>query len=439
MTMIIRNGKVWVDNQLRLVDLVVSADGKIAGLCDESLKHPEKAGHVFDAKGCLVLPGGIDAHAHIQDGAETFYEGSCAAAAGGITTVIDMPPLSAITNLENLAARAAQAGESCVVDFGTHAGIVVGLEDLADLDAVTEAGVAGFKIFMPTNPPVSRDVLWQAVQVAARTGLRLLLHAEEPACIAPAIDWADPQGFANARPPVAEHAATAFVLEMALAAGAPVHICHISSARTADLVDQYRCWGVDVTSETTLHFLLFNKADFTRYGASLKTTPPLRETGNSEVLWQALADGVIDFVVSDHFLGERLRPGQQVGLKEKAAGIAGLELSLPLLYHTGVHTHKLDLQRFVQVTASAPAEIYGYQHRKGSITPGMDADLVIFDPDEEWVVEPLGKFSRAAGSPYHDWRLKGRVKHTFVRGVEIWNGESILVDQPEAQFVKRVS
>ncbi len=298
------NGKLWLDGELRHADLVIGVDGKIAGIQEPSKAQVLDNVEVIDASGCLVLPGGIDAHAHIEDGAETFYPGSSAAAVGGITTVVDMPPFHVCSTLEGFEARVERAEANCVTDFCIHGGIVVEAQDLVEMDAVAKAGAAGFKVFMPAEPPVSREVLWSAVQTAAKTGLRLVLHAEESACLNEDVDWNDPLGFANARPPVAETAAAAFLLEMARAAGAPIHICHISTARTADLVDRYRGWGTDVTAETTPHYLAFSKEDFRKYGSRLKTTPPLREAGDPERLWQALADGVIDIVVSDHYLGE---------------------------------------------------------------------------------------------------------------------------------------
>jgi len=439
MTKLIKNGNVWIDGELRQVNLIIGDEGQIAGIEESDTGADRDYESVIDAGDCLVLPGGIDAHAHIQDGVETFHEGSCAAAAGGITTVVDMPPFHVCSTPVGLRERVEIAEKNCVTDFGMHGGIVVAPSDLSQMDDVAKAGAAGFKVFMPANPPVSREVLWGAVQTAARTGLRLVIHAEESACLRNDVDWADPLGFAEARPPVAETAAAAFVLEMALAAGAPIHICHVSAGRTAELIDCYRSWGTDVTAETTPHFLNFEINDFEKLGARLKTTPPLREAGNPEILWQALADGVIDIVVSDHYLGELPQPDHQVSFEEKGAGIAGLELSLPLLFYTGVVQQKLSLKRFIEVTSERPAEIFGYAKQKGKIAPGMDADLVIFDPDKEWVVTAMNSFSRAAGLPYEGWKLTGKVRLTMVRGNAVWDGESIQAKKGMGCFVARQS
>jgi dihydroorotase (multifunctional complex type) len=437
MSTLITNGNVWVNGALKKVDVLIDEIGKITAVEKVDTNDSQKFNKIIDADGCLVLPGGIDAHAHIEDGAETFYEGSCLAAVGGITTVVDMPPFHICSTPSGLRERMKAAGNNCVTDFCSHGGIVVEVADLEQMNAVAEEGVAGFKVFMPADPPVTPEVLWKAIQTAARTGLRMVIHAEESACLESEINWSDPIGFANARPPVAETAATALVLEMALAAGAPVHICHVSSGRTAELIDQYRSLGTDVTAETTPHFLLFDKDDFRKYGASLKTTPPLRDPIDTEMLWQALEDGVIDIIVSDHYLGELPSKNRVVTFKEKEAGIAGLEISLPLLYHTGVQNGKIGLDRFVSITAERPAEIFGFDRQKGKIKEKMDADLVVFDPDQEWTVGVFEDFSRASTLPYEGWRLKGKVKRTLVRGIEVWNGDAIIAEKGTGKFIAR--
>lgn len=433
----ITKGRIWLEGRLQEMDILIDASGKIKKILPPHEVNNQPAKNIIDAQNNLVLPGSIDAHAHIQDGAETFYPGSCAAAAGGVTTVVDMPPFHVCSTAPGLLSRMKTASEECVTDFSSHGGIVVQMDDLTHMHEVTKAGAAGFKLFMPAAPPVTREVMWQAVQTAAKTGLRLVVHAEESACFETEVDWSDPMGFANARPPVAESSAAAFLLDMADAAGAPIHICHVSSGRTAELIARYRAKGTDVTAETTPHFLIFHKEDFNELGACLKTTPPLRDVEDNEILWQALSDGVIDMVISDHFLGELPQANKNISFEEKGAGIAGLEISMPLLYHHGVHEGRLSLKRFVEVTAERPAEVFGFGWCKGTIKPGMDADLVILDPNGKTNVSVCGNFSRALTLPYNGWQLTGKVKHTFVRGIEVWNGDTILAEKGTGRFIAR--
>jgi allantoinase len=432
---LVTNGRVWVDGSLREVAILVDPAGKISGLLTPAQAAERTVDEVIDAAGACVLPGGIDMHAHLQDGAETFFQGTCAAASGGLTSVVDMPPFHACTDIWGCQRRKELAERECVIDYCLGGGIVLTLDDLDSLDEVASFGSPYFKVFMPADPPVDTVLLWACVQAAARTGLRLALHAEEAAIIKSIVDWESPSGFPRSRPPVAETSAVAQVLEMARAAGAPVHICHVSLGRTADLIDAYRGWGTDVTAETTPHYLLLEEGEYLHQAIRVKTTPPLRSRKDCELLWQALAGGVIDALVSDHYLGELPQPGTSTrSIQEVEGGIAGLELSLPLPYHAGVSAGRLSLERFVEVTATRPAQILGISNRKGAIQPGMDADLVFLEM-HTWKVAPLGSFSRIAVTPYLEWKLSCRVGRTLLRGKTVWDGASILARRGYGQFI----
>ena len=273
MTLLIKNGKVWAENNLHDLSVLIDDNGIISGLLDPQIDTSEFDCDVVDAEGSLVLPGGIDIHAHIQDGAETFFSGTRAAARGGITTVLDMPPFKTTTNRKQCVARKEWAESECVTDFGLTGGIVIDHDDLLHMNEVAEFGAGQFKVFMLSNPPV--DLLWEAVKTAARTGLRLTVHMEEPALLGK-VNWNDPLGFPRANPPVAENVAAAQMLEMARAAGAPIHVCHVSSARTAELIDIYKARGTDVSAETAPHYLLLNEEEFFTQGDRVVATPALR-------------------------------------------------------------------------------------------------------------------------------------------------------------------
>ena len=421
----IDNSQVWADGVLHPLSVLIE-NGRVAALPAPDAAARVAADHVVDADGLWVLPGGVDLHVHVSDGAETFGPGTRCAAAGGITTLLDMAPFHGCVTPEQFREKVARAEAECVTDFGLIAGIVVSPEDLSALDELARLGAAYFKVFMPAKPPVTAGLLWAAVQTAARTGLRLGLHAEETGCFPHEINWRDPLGFAQSRPIVAESSATAQVLEMARAAGAPVHICHVSAGRTAELIATAKAQGVDVTAEVPPHFLLLDEGEFTRQGPRVKTTPPLRTRADTEALWEALADGTLDALACDHFLG-CLEPASSdpSEMRDAPAGIAGLELSLPLIFSTGVREGRLSLQRFVEATAERPAAIAGLSPRKGRLAVGADADFVFIDPDAEWVVASQGDFSRAETTPFAGWRLRGRVRRTMVRGRTVWDGEHI--------------
>lgn len=423
----IDHGQVWAGGRLQPLSILIQ-DEKIAGLLAPTEAVSIAVDQVIDGSGCWILPGGIDLHVHIMDGAETFHPGSCCASAGGITTVLDMAPFHACVTPQQLRAKVEAGQAACVVDFGLVAGIAVDESDLQHLAGLAAEGAAYFKVFMPSEPPVSAATLWRAVQAAAQSGLRLGLHAEETACFSDWEDNANPLGFARSRPIVAEASAVAQVLEMARAAGAPVHICHVSADRTVDIIATARAQGVDVTAEVTAHNLLLDESAYSQYGPRAKTTPPLRTQADARVLWQALAEGIIDALACDHYL-ETLQPQptDAAGITAGAAGIGGLELSLPLLFSAGVVQGRLSLGRFAAATAERPAEIAGLQS-KGRIIPGADADLTFWSPAETWQASGQGFFSRIETTPFHRWNITGRVARTIVRGRTVWDGEHIIAE-----------
>jgi dihydroorotase (multifunctional complex type) len=417
-------GLVWLMGELRPLSLLIEGE-KIAALIPPDRAASAPAERVIDASGMWILPGGIDLHVHISDGIETFYPGSCCAAAGGITTVFDMAPFHACIATQQLFDKADEAEAACVVDFGLIAGIVVDTDDLVSLSEVSKAGAAYFKVFQPAEPPVTTDTLWKAVQAAAKTGLRLGLHAEDAAYFLPCLDSNDALSFPHSRPAVAESSVVAQVIEMARYAGAPIHICHISTRRTAELVAWGKDHGVDVTCEVPPHFLLLDETAFLEYGARVKTTPPLRSKMDTQQLWQALADGVIDAIACDHYT-ESLTPlPKDPGtIAAAAAGIAGLELSLPLLMNAVVKG-TLSLKRFVEAAAETPAKLAGISKTKGYLLPGMDADLALWDPKGKWIARREAEFSRIATTPFAGWDLTGNLIGTWVRGEQVWNGNMI--------------
>jgi len=422
----IDGGLVWTGKAMQPLSLVIE-NGKIAALVppDQAQTHP--AEQVANFFGQWILPGGIDLHVHISDGSETFFPGSCCAAAGGITTVMDMAPFHACVTPEQFKAKVALAEKECVVDFGLIAGIVVAQEDLNHLAELDKMGAAFFKIFMPADPPITTQILWSAIQIAARTGLRLALHAEETACFQNVSDWGDPLAFPHSRPPVAETSAIAQALEMAHAAGAPIHICHVSSARSCELIAWGKAHGTDVTAETAAHYLIFNEKDFARFGARVKTTPPLRGEQDSGSLWAALADGTLDALACDHYtecFSAALK--EPLAIESAPAGIAGLETSLPLIFAEGVSKGKLSLERFVDVTSKQPAHLARISDQKGSLEPGKEADFFVIDPGEEWKVQSQGAFSRISTTPYENWTLNSRITQTWLRGQQVWDGKNIL-------------
>ena len=419
----IDGGLVWNGQDLQACSPLIE-QGKITAFIS-----PEKAGYtpadrVVDVTGQWILPGGIDIHVHISDGTETFWRGSCCAAAGGITTVLDMAPFHACVTPQQYKQKIAAADQEMLVDFGLIAGIVVSTEDLPHLEELKTLGTPFFKVFMPADPPVSSTTLWEAVKEASHSGLRLALHAEESACIEKVSNWRDPLAFAHSRPVVAESNAVGQVLEMARAAGAPIHICHVSASRTCELIAWGKAQGIDVTGETAVHYLLLNEEDYKKYGAKAKITPPLRSRHNNHDLWKALADGTIDAVACDHYT--EAQTGKPTDMEHAASGIPGLEVSLPLLFSEGVIKKRISLARYISLTASSPAALAGMGAKKGRLAVGRDADFYCIDPLAEWQMSGQGEFSRIPTTPFSGWDIRGKITQTWLRGRQIWDGKNIL-------------
>ncbi len=433
MKVVIKNGLVWSAGQLGYLDLLIDDQGRIEQLAAPgNLVVNGDARHI-DATGMTLLPGMIDIHAHLKDGAETFHGGTCAAARGGVTTVIDMPPPKCVIDENSFTARKKLAERECVTDFGFTGGIITEEEDLGNLSELARLGVAQFKLFMLSRPPVS--LIWKSVQAAAASGVRFTVHAEEPACL-DAVDWTDPLGFPRANPPVAENVAAAQVMEMARAAGAPLHICHVSSGRTVDLIDAYRGWGTDVTAETTPHYLLLDETSFQKDPGRVLATPALRKAEDRNRLWDGLRDGVLDALISDHYLGALPTPDiKKPPLSSQEPGIPGLEIMMPLMYHAAIIEKRMTLGRFVEVASERPAQLMKIGHKKGSIAVGMDADLVILNTGKTWKLSPEAEGSLIGILPYEGWELGCRVEMTLVRGNTIWDGRQILAEKGTGHYL----
>lgn len=429
------NGFVWLNGDLKSKSLLID-NGKITELVDPGKGTAAPVDQEFDLKGKWILPGGIDFHVHISEGAETFYPGSCCAASGGITTVMDMPPFHECITVNQLREKGARVEANSVIDVGLIAGIVIEENDLVHMEELKSYGACYFKVFQPADPPVSNATLWKAVQVAAHTGLRLALHAEDPSFSTEDLPGTDPLIFPRSRPAVAETSVVAQVIEMARFAGAPLHICHVSSGRSAELVAWAKSHGVDVTCETPPHFLMLEESAFEKYGARVKTTPPLRKSQDVQALWQAINEGVIDLIACDHYT-ENLQPTPFDAklIHSAAAGIAGLEVSLPLIMDA-VLNDRISLKAFTELTAVNPSRLAGIAHQKGSIAVGIDADLAIWDPKSEWTIAREQQFSRINTTPYEGWQLKGRLVQTWSRGKMVWDGEEILLDAGSGRWIR---
>ena len=414
--------------------LIAITGGKVSGVHDlsEQAALPDVPGvAVARLNGDeVLLPGLVDSHVHVNEPGRTHWEGFAtatrAAAAGGVTTIVDMPlnslpPTTYVAALEMK--RAAAAGQ-CWVDVAFWGGAVPG--NVPDRAGLHRAGVRGFKCFLadsgvPEFLPLDLAGLRRAAAQIADLGSCLLVHAEDPAHLGEVRGpgGADYAAFLRSRPPEAETSAIAAVIEAARHTGVRAHILHVSSADAIDLLAAARAEGLPVTSETCPHYLTLAADDVPAGATEFKCCPPIRERSNSERLWDGLQAGVIDCVVSDHSPcpPELKLPG--AGDFDRAwGGIASLQLSLPVVWSYGRERGAglADLARWMAVV---PAQLAGLAD-KGRIAVGCDADLVAFAPDATFVVEPGMLAHRHKLTPYAGLQLTGVVRRTWLRGREIF-------------------
>jgi allantoinase len=371
----------------------------------------------------VLLPGLVDTHVHVNEPGRTEWEGFAsatrAAAAGGVTTLIDMPlnSLPPTVDAAALAVKRKAADGQCSVDVGFWGGAVPG--NLADLTPLHEAGVFGFKCFLlPSGvdefPPLDRAELAAALAEVAAMGALMIVHAEDPGLVTDAHGrrYAD---FLASRPRAAEDTAVAGLLDLAEQTGARVHVLHLSSADALPMIARAKAAGLPVTAETCPHYLALTAEEVPDGDTRFKCCPPVREEGNRDALWQGLADGTIDAVVSDHSPStadlKRLDSGD---FGEAWGGIASLQLGLPVVWtEARGRGHELaDVVRWMAGNTAALAGLRG----KGRIAAGADADLVVFAPDAEFTVDVGRLHHRNPITPYAGRTLAGVVRSSWLRG-----------------------
>ena len=409
-----------------------------------------------EAGAAVVMPGVVDTHVHVNEPGRTAWEGfssaTRAAAAGGVTTIVDMPlnSVPATTSLAALGAKRSAAAGKCHVDVGFWGGVVPG--NLAELEPMAAAGVLGFKAFMvdsgvPEFAAVGEDELGAAMAALARLDALTIVHAEAPEAIAAAArdrdggdgDRGDPRAYRTwlrSRPDRAETEAVATVATLAHRLGARAHVLHLSSAEALEPLRRARAGGARVSAETCPHYLALAAEEVPDGATAFKCAPPIRSAANRERLWAALRYGDLSMIASDHSPSPPDRKHLDDGDFMAAwGGISSLQLALPVVWSAARERgHTLaDLAGWM---SAAPARLVGLDHRKGAIAPGRDADLVLFDPDDRFTVDPWSLYHRHPVTPYAGLVLHGVVRATYLRGRMAWDGRRF-ADRPLGRLLAR--
>jgi allantoinase len=381
----------------------------------------------------LLLPGLVDSHVHVNEPGRTEWEGFAtatrAAAAGGYTTLVDMPLncLPETTTVAALEAKRDAAVGKCRVDWVAWGGLTgQNREYIAPLAA---AGVAGFKCFL-VDPGIEGlalikpQELESASPALARSGLPLLVHAELAEYLSPGKDTDDWRQYATwlrSRPDESELAAIRLLIGLCRKYGFRLHIVHVATGTALDDLRQARAEGLPVTAETCPHYLHFCAEEIPAGGTLFKCAPPIRSRANREALWQGLRDGIIDLIATDH---SPCPPHMKEGdFRGAWGGIASLSVAISVIW-TEMRKRDLPIQDLARWMSTQPAKLAGLDGHKGAIATGYDADLVVFDPDAEFVLSTADLHYRHPVSPYLGEQLQGRVKATFVRGAAVFKDGS---------------
>jgi allantoinase len=420
---------------------ILVRDGKIGGIvpADQLPPYAEVDFEVRDFGESAILPGLVDSHVHINDPGRSEWEGfetaTRAAAAGGCTTLVDMPLncLPPTSTVAALAAKRKAAHQRCWVDWLAWGGVVS--DNQGDIEALAAAGVPGFKCFL-IHPGidgftmVTELELRAALPHVARTGLPLLVHAELSGPIDEAqlrlhlqtADWRRYSTYLQSRPEEAELAAIRLLLSLCRQYKFRLHIVHLSASRALAELCAARAEGLRVSVETCPHYLHFSAEEIPDGATLCKCAPPIRSRDNREKLWQGLKDGIIDLIATDHSpcppAMKRLDEGS---FKTAWGGISSLSLALPVIWTEASRRGftMIDLTRWM---SREPARLAGCHARKGRIAEGCDADLVIFEPEAEFVVTEDRLHYRHPVSPYLGEKLRGVVKATYLRGRPVFSG-----------------
>lgn len=421
--LVIRNATI-VTNDAMATGSIAIHNGVILALGADAAM--PSAAEVLDATGKFVLPGAIDAHVHFREPGythkETWETGTASAAMGGVTTVFEMPntkpPTRDLASL-NMKLRAASAA---YVDYGIYG--LLGEDNLDELEALIDGGVAAFKCFMGNTfanlPAPPTGAMLEGFEIIAKHGYRIALHAENASIMArrqiklQAAGRCDPLAHLAARPPVVAVEAVSRAAILAEWTGARIHVLHVSSGDELRPLREAKARGVDITAETCPHYLLLDEHAYTEKGSLIRVNPPVREKTHQDQIWAGLQSGVIDMIATDH-APHSTDEKHRDDIWTADCGFTGVETQMPLML-TQVKAGRLTLNDYVRLTSYAPAKAFGLYPRKGALLPGSDADIVVVDMEREGAIDQRILQSLGPSTPFHRYPVKAAPTHTIVRG-----------------------
>ncbi|MCL6576502.1 allantoinase [Kyrpidia sp.] len=458
--LVIRGGTVVSPEGTRRADLRIRHGTVVA--MESQLTQTSTLDREIDATGLYIFPGLIDAHVHLNEPGradwEGFTTGTMSLAAGGVTTFFDMPLNSTppVTVRSHFEEKRKVAEAKSFIDYGLWGGLIPG--NAEELTELSQCGAIGFKAFMTDAgtddfPAVDNDSLWAGMDIAARLGAVVAVHAESSWITRRLTESFLSQGRVSARdyeasrPVVSELEAVERALAIARLTGCRLHVVHASSADVVRRIRAAREAGVDVSVETCPHYLSLTVADLEELGGVAKCAPPLRGRDEVEALWQAVRAGLVDTVGSDHSpCPPSMKEDPEGNLFRVWGGISGAQTALNVLLEEGYHRRGVPLETLTALTATNPAKRFGLYPRKGTIAPGSDADLVLVDLDAPWTLRREDLYYRHPHSPFIGRTFRGKILATLLRGKPVyWDpslnklmrefGSGRFPDKPFGRFV----
>lgn len=421
--LVIRGGKIVSPDRIMEASVAIAGEHIVAVGHDDVMPPARRE---MRAEGLYLLPGAIDSHVHFRDPGyphkETWQSGSAAAACGGVTTVFDMPNTNPPTGTREALAMKLKAAERSYCDFGIHA--LLGDDTVGHLEDLLDGGATSFKAFVGNTfgnlPAPSDGALLEGFEKLAPLGIRTVVHAENSSIMARRqkvlqdAGRIDAQAHLDARPAVAEIEAIGRVLTLAEWTGARVHIAHHSAADSLYLLRAAKARGVDVTVETCPQYLLLNTDDILRLGGILRVNPPVREPRHNQPLWDALMDGTIDMIATDH-APHTPEEKTRESIWACDCGFPGVETQMPLML-TQINRQRATLMDYVRWSAVAPAKAWGLYGRKGVLAAGAHADIAFVDMAQTGTLSQGRLQTLSKISPWHGRAVQGYPVHTLLRG-----------------------
>ena len=456
--MVIRGVKVFIDDSF-IEGGVAVENGKVVAITEE--KYLPKGKEIIEGKGNYLIPGTVDPHVHLRDPGhaerETFETGTKAAAAGGVTTILEMPiSVPPPYSFELVERRVKLAKPQAVVDFAMFG--AAGANKLEYIESCAKSGIVAFKTFFQKAQEgreaefdgltmENTGLQFKGLQEVSKTKKIIAIHSENNDMIQILIKefrekgQVDNEAHALSRPPISEIETVSKLLLFAKETGAKIDFVHISTPESMELIKKAKLEGQKVYLETCPHYLFLTIEDLKKYGPYAKCNPPLRSKEDRDKLWDYINDGSVDFIGSDH--GPFTKAEKERGLKnifDAPAGFPGLELRLPLML-TAVKNGKLSFKRAIELISTNPAKVFGLYPKKGIIRIGSDADFVLVDMEKEFIVDNTKMFTKARdiATVYNGWKLTGKPIMTMVRGKVIFKNDQIMPNVVGwGKFVRKV-